>query len=264
MTLAICKSRAVVLLIAGLGFFAGPDWTWADPAAAASEFAAYVKKSFQEAQARYQTAPAQPDAAWQFARACYDLADLATNNTQRASLAEQGIAACRQAITRESNSAPAHYYLGMNLGQLAQTKGWSALAMVSQLERVFSEARDLDERFDYAGPHRNLGILYRDAPAIVSIGSRSQARQHLERATRLAPQYPGNRLNLIETYLKWGELQNARRELTALEQVWPSARTNLAGVVWVGSWAEWEPRLSKLRKKLDGSSKALEAPRHRN
>jgi hypothetical protein len=62
-------------------------------------------------------------AAWQFGRACFDLAEFATNNTERASLAEQGIAACRQAMARESNSAPAHYYLGMNLGQLAETKG---------------------------------------------------------------------------------------------------------------------------------------------
>ena len=39
---------------------------------------------------------AKATAAWQFGRACFDLAEFATNNTERASLAEQGIAACRQ------------------------------------------------------------------------------------------------------------------------------------------------------------------------
>ena len=124
---------------------------------------------------------------------------------QRAALAEQGIAACRQAIARESNSAPAHYYLGMNLGQLAQTKGLGALRLVNQMEREFTPGARAGRAVRLRGPDRNLGLLYRDAPAIGSVGSRSKAREHLERAVELAPQYPENRLNLIEAYLKWGE-----------------------------------------------------------
>ncbi|MCX6930190.1 MAG: hypothetical protein NT154_44320 [Verrucomicrobia bacterium] len=59
--------------------------------------------------------------------------------------ADQGIAACRLAIMRETNSAPAHYYLGLNLGQLARTKGLGALKLVDQMEREFNRAHDLDE-----------------------------------------------------------------------------------------------------------------------
>jgi hypothetical protein len=71
------------------------------------------------------------------------------------------------------------------------------------MEREFSLARKLDEHFADAGPDHNLGLLYRDAPALGSIGSRAKARQHLQRAVELAPQYPEKRLNLIEAYLKW-------------------------------------------------------------
>ena len=53
------------------------------------------RRNFQEAQARYRKAPGEATAAWQFGRACFDLAEFATNKTERASLAEQGIAACR-------------------------------------------------------------------------------------------------------------------------------------------------------------------------
>ncbi len=84
---------------------------------------ALAKKSFRRAHARYQNEPRDTEAAWQFARACFDLADVATESAERAEVAEQGIAACRQALARDPNSAPLHYYLGMNLGQLAQTKG---------------------------------------------------------------------------------------------------------------------------------------------
>ncbi len=267
MTLATCNSRAGTLrrgllwLSAGLALVAWPDLARADVGeAAASEFSAYVKKSLEEAQARYHSAPAQTNVAWQFARACFDLAELATDKAERASLAEQGIAACRQALARYSNSAPARYYLGMNLGELAQTRGLSALKLVNQMEDAFSRARELDEHIDWAGPDRNLGLLYRDAPTIVSVGSRSKARRHLERAAKLAPQYPENRLNLIEAYVKWGELGSARRELAALDQLWSSARTNLVGVAWTGSWADWERRRARFSKKLEASPKALGAP----
>jgi hypothetical protein len=256
---------SVPILLAGcLGLFVGMDRTLAEPSAAEAEFATYVQTRFQEAQTAYRKAPAEVSAAWQFARACFELAELATNKTQRASLAEEGIATSQRAISREANSAPAHYYLALNLGQLARTKGLGALKLVGQMEQEFTRARDLDRQLDWAGPDRHLGVLYRDAPSIGSIGSRSRAREHLTRAVQLAPQYPENGLNLVETYLKWGEPTNAQRGLTALEQIWPAARTNLVGVAWAASWADWEPRLEKLRKKIGRSPNAVTAPREKN
>ena len=224
-------------------------WARAESPAAQTNFAAYARGNYQQAETRYQNNPNDAGAAWQFARACFDLADLATNRSARATVAEQGIAASRRGVAREPNLAAAHYYLGMNLGQLAQTKSLGALKLVGQMEREFSLARTLDERLDFAGADRNLGLLYRDAPAIGSIGSRTKARQHLQRAVELAPQYPENRLNLIEAYLKWGDRNGVRRELQALEEMWPGARANLAGVAWAASWEDWGARLEKARKK---------------
>src|SRR6266850_4859493 len=84
-------------------------------------FSAQAQRAFWEALKRYEGEPRNAEAAWQFARACFDRAEFATNSTERAEIAELGIAACQQLIAREPKSAPAHYYLGMNLGQLAQT-----------------------------------------------------------------------------------------------------------------------------------------------
>src|SRR5438067_433410 len=52
--------------------------------------AAQSKRAFWEARARYQAEPRDAEAAWQFGRACFDLADFATNSTERAEIAEQG------------------------------------------------------------------------------------------------------------------------------------------------------------------------------
>lgn len=262
MALATPISWARVVFPVCLGLLIEANQTLADPPAAQTGFAASAQRNFQAAQARYRNAPGEVAAAWTFSRACFDLADLATNKTERASLAEQGIAAAQQAIARASNSAAAHYYLGMNLGQLARTRGLSALKLVNQMQRAFTRAHDLDEQLDWAGPDRNLGLLYRDAPAFASIGSRSKAREHLKRAVELAPRYPENRLNLVETYLDWGEPNSAQRELTTLEADWPSTRTNFVGEAWAASWADWEPRLKMLKKKVEGPPKLLGAPRN--
>jgi tetratricopeptide (TPR) repeat protein len=239
---------------ASLGCLLNPACLLADTAPAEREYAAYVKKGYREAETRYQGRPSDNEAAWQFARACFDLADLATNRTERAAIAERGIAACRPVIERAPNLVPAHYYLGMNLAQLAQTKTLGALKLVTQMEREFTLTCKLDEQYDYAGSDRNLGLLYRDAPSLGSIGSRTKAREHLQRAVDLAPQYPENRLNLIETYVKWADRDGAQRELQALDKIWPSARTNLAGVAWSASWGDWEQRREKARKKLASSA----------
>ncbi len=224
-------------------------------------FALAAQKDYLVAQARYRLEPEKVDAAVQFGRACFDRAEFSTSSTERAGLAEQGIAACRQALTRVSNSAAAHYYLGLNQGQLARTKSLGALRLVNQMEREFTTARALDEQFDYAGADRALGLLYRDAPAFASIGNRSKAREHLERALKLAPNFPENRLNLLESALEWGEKESARRELAVLEAALPAARFSLSGPAWAATWADWDNRLRAAKKKLEDPSKKLETPR---
>jgi tetratricopeptide (TPR) repeat protein len=233
------------------------------PSTVENESASRAKRVYWEADARFKKEPKNVEAAWQFGRACFDAAEFATNSTERAQMAEQGIAACKQALVQNRDSAAAHYYLGMNLGELAQTRGLSALKLVDQMQREFELARTLDELLDYAGPDRNLGMLYRDAPAWISVGSKSKARKHLIHAVELAPNYPDNRLNLAEAYVKWSDRVGVRREFKALEELWPKARTNFVGAAWSSSWVDWERRLRELKKKVEEPSKTLESPRQK-
>ena len=243
---------ALVLLAWGMGV--GRAAAGADPAAAA-------RNAFGLAEAAYKSSPGTGSNAWQFARACFDLAEFASKSSERADLAQQGIKAAQQAVAQDSKSAPPHYYLGMDLGQLARTKSLGALRLVNQMEREFKQARELDEHFDYAGSDRNLGLLYRDAPSITSVGSRSKARQHLERAVELAPNYPENRLCLMEAYMKWGERAEAQKQLQSLQELWPGAQKTLTGEVWASSWTDWDQRLKQARAKLDPPGKAPEGSR---
>jgi tetratricopeptide (TPR) repeat protein len=228
-----------------------------------TEFEAYARRNFWQAMARYNKNGHGPKEAWDFARTCFDAAEYATNSSERAAIAEQGIAACREVIAADPNSAPAHYYLGMNLGELAQTKSLGALSIVNQMEREFGAALELDAKFDYAGPDRCLGLLYRDAPSFASIGNKTKARRHLQAATDLAPDYPENRLNEVETFLKWSDRNSAKRELKALEELLPKARATFSGDAWAATWADWDKRIAAAQEKIEEGSKKIESPHHK-
>jgi tetratricopeptide (TPR) repeat protein len=217
-------------------------------------FAARAGAEFQRARTQLQSDANNSTNAWQFARAAFDFAEFSTNDTQRADLANQGIAACRALVAREPKTAAGHYYLAMNLGQLARTELIGALALVKEMEHEFKMAAELDARLDYAGPERNLGLLYREAPGWpASIGNQPNARSFSEQAVRLAPDYPENHLDLIESYLKWNQPDDAKKEMNALNSLWPVARTNFTGEKWESNWADWSARRDDARKQLDAS-----------
>ena len=210
----------------------------------------YAEAEYSASKAEHLKSPTNALFASHFARMCFDRAEFSSNATERAVLAEQGITACREVIRRDSNSAPARLYLAMNLGQLARTKTFGALAIVTEMERQFSLARLLDEELDFAAPDRYLGLLYREAPVIVSVGDRSKARRHLLKAVELAPEYPANRLNLAESFLSWGEKSEARRQLNLFNASLPVARTNFSGMRWSAAWVDWELRYEHVRDAL--------------
>jgi hypothetical protein len=229
------KSAAIFLLFAFVAAACAQSTT--NPV-----FAARAEKAFRLAQIQFASST-NDSAAWQFARACFDFADFATNETGRAAIARQGIAACRELLARETNSAPGHYYLAMNEGQLAKAEAPSLAAyrLVRQMEREFKTAAELDKSLDHAGPERNLGLLYRDAPGWpFSIGSRRKAREGLEQAAKLA-----------ESFLQWHETDNAKNELARLDALWPQAQTNFTGEAWEQSWDDWSTRRDAARKKLE-------------
>src|ERR1700748_554827 len=127
-------------------------------------FAARAEKEILRRQAALAAAPNDPTNCWQFARACFDWADFATNDTQRADVSRLGIEAARRLIAQHSKSVAGHYYLAMDEGQLAEPvePSLQAFHLVNDLEREFKTTSLLDPHFDYAGPARNLGLLYRD------------------------------------------------------------------------------------------------------
>lgn len=239
--------RCATLLPALLFFALAP------PGAAAAEFAARAERAFITARAAYHQQPTNVAAALRFARAAFDHAEYASDDDEREEIAETGIAVARAAISREPTNAAAHYWLGMNYGQLARTKSLGALRLVRDMEDEFQRARSLDEHVDYAGPDRSLGLLYRDTPGWpTSIGNKKKARAHLDRAAALAPEFPDNQLALLESFEKWGDKPAFDRQMQHTRRILEKARTQFTGPEWEPSWADWEKRFRAMQAKAVG------------
>jgi tetratricopeptide (TPR) repeat protein len=225
---------------------------------------AIIQRNYETERRHYEANPDDDQAAWQFGHACFDRAEFPRDDAERASLADEGIAACRKVITRQPNLAAGHYYLAMNLAQLARTKTLGALPLVHQMEKEWLAALALDEKLDYAGPDRYVGLLYRDAPGWpISVGDTVKARQHLEHAVEAGPNFPENYLNLAESYLAWNDRGDAQRAAEKLRLLWPAARKEFAGEYWRESWKDWNRRLKKIQATLNSDPDQPLPPRQK-
>jgi tetratricopeptide (TPR) repeat protein len=200
--------------------------------------------------AEYRPNSTNADALIKLAAACADLADLATNHSQRASLAQEGMQAARKALEQAQTNAAAHFFLALNIGQLAQTKSLGALSLVKEMEQELLKAIEYGPGVEHGGPDRSLGMLYRDAPgAPFSIGSDSKAREHLQKAIQIAPDYPDNYLTLLESDLTWKNRQELHATMITYEKILPNARAKYTGPEWEQPWRDWEVRWQKIRRK---------------
>jgi tetratricopeptide (TPR) repeat protein len=237
----LSKTLCVALLSLGISIgFGAPEST--------PSFASIAEKKYIAAGLRHQAEPKNVEAAWQFAKICFDWADLAPTNDQREKIAVDGIAAARRLISDKPRLAVAHYYLAMDLGQLARTKSIGALRIVDEMEREFKTVLELDSKLDFAGADRNLGMLYHEAPGWpASIGSAKKARHHLERSRELAPEFPDNHLYLLEAYLKWGDKKAAQREYDSLQKLWPEMKKQFTGDQCTRDWLDWDKRWKRVQ-----------------
>jgi tetratricopeptide (TPR) repeat protein len=212
-------------------------------------------KNLEAAENALNVSATNAEVAWKLGRAFFDLAEFPKDKDEQASLAEKGISACKTAVSLSSNSVAAHYYLGLNLGQLSRTKGLGALRTIGPMQRAFEVSLALDETFDHAGPHRNLGYLFRDAPTWAGIGDRAKAKKHLERAVALDPEYMENRLALLEGRINWKQWDVAARELAAIRAAWPDAKAKVVTAAERAVWWDWEELLRRLSEKIDAKQR---------
>ena len=223
----------------------------ASVAAAEPDFTAEARAAYEAAQTAYSTNTSSVAAAIDLTRTAFDYADLAPNDTIRENVANNGIATAKAAIAGNTNLVAAHYYLALNIGQLARTKMLGALKLLTEMERELNVVIFLDPKFDYAGGHRTIGVLYLEAPGWpTSVGDKKKARFHLEQALQIAPEFPDNHLCYLEALIKWKEWKLATEKLSDYRGIVPKAKERFTGPDWNYEWSDWTPREKAIQQKI--------------
>jgi hypothetical protein len=106
-----------------------------------------------------------------------------------------------EAVSRvQAPGAEALYWFALASFSSAQTRGYAAvLSVKDDAIACMQRAAALDERIDYAGPHRALGAWLAALPSAAG-GSAAASRSHFERARALFPLYFLTAVKQAETY----------------------------------------------------------------
>lgn len=249
------SARQKVLLLAALLLWSALGLC-ADPAREAHA------RLYAEARKAWQADPTNAAAVIRFGKAAFEHADFVESSSVRASIAEEAIGPLRTLLGREPKSGPTHYWLAMNLGQLARTKTLGALKLVREMEKEFLAAREFDKQQDFAGPDRNLGHLYFQAPGWpTSIGNNKKARVHLDEAVKLAPEFPANHVGLLEVAVDARDTKAAQAALKALAEGRAKALEKFSGPEWQDDWAAWDKDRDRFSNQLD---ELLKSPPNRS
>lgn len=164
------------------------------------------------------------DAQWEAAQALAFVAENDTRADVRREAAKTGIVFSRRARELKLDGVEGHYWYAINVGLLADVDRAYGLDAVGEMETALKRAIELDERYDFAGPLRVLGILHLRTPAPpVSIGSPRKGLKLLQRAVELFPDYSENYLYLAEALRDNGRADEAREAIRKVldAQPWP-------------------------------------------
>jgi tetratricopeptide (TPR) repeat protein len=195
-----------------------------------------------------QAAHALPDdyaVQWETAEALEFLAANETRSDLRRDTARKGIVFARRARELKPDGVEGYYWYALNVGWLADVDRAYGIDAVGEMQTALKRAIELDERYDFAGPLRVLGILHLRTPQPpASIGSPRKGLQLLQRAVELFPDYPENYLYLAEALHDTGHADEAKEALRKVLEAkpWPDQHFESE---------QWKAEALKLRAQLD-------------
>ncbi len=146
------------------------------------------------------------------AEAYYRLADPQADVSREFHYYERTATYARKVLEMAPNRIEGHYWSGLALLKKAQKNGGvGAYFVVKEGIRELEKVRQALPIYDHAGASRVLGLLYCLAPKWSPFGDLDKSIKLAEEATRLAPDYPLNRLYLADAYKKRGDKEAAIR-----------------------------------------------------
>jgi len=184
-----------------------PDAVYADRAVLAS-----ARRAADLWSARLAADARDFDAAWKLARADYWLGGHAPDAERRGFL-ERGIEAGRKAVALQPSRPEGHFWIGANMGALAESFGLrQGLKYRKPVKEALETVLRLDPAFLEGSADRALGRWYFKVPRLFG-GSRQLAEAHLRKSLTYNPNSSASHFFLAELLLDAGRTAEGRAEL---------------------------------------------------
>jgi tetratricopeptide (TPR) repeat protein len=148
--------------------------------------------------------------AWKLARISYWLGTQGPDAGRRRSL-DRGVKAGETATRLESGRPEGHFWLAANMGALAEFHGLlQGIKYRGRIKDELEAVLRIDPAWQYGSADRALGWWYFKVPGLFG-GSRTKAREHLERALARHPESPVTLYFLAELAVADRRRDDARR-----------------------------------------------------
>jgi predicted Zn-dependent protease len=155
--------------------------------------------------------PESPARLGEEARLLHFLAEATRDGGQRDRYREQGRALAKRALAEDPEQPAALLWWTAHRGaQATALNPFQAVKIAKEIEQTLLRLRAVAPEYDSSAADRVLGIVYQVAPAVVSIGSKEKAREHLNAALRRHPEHPGNLLSAAKYLLENGDCPKAK------------------------------------------------------
>ena len=162
--------------------------------------------------------PRDFDAAWKLARADYWLGGHVPARESRA-MYEQGIEAGRKAVALHPDRPDGHFWIGANMGALAESFGLrQGIKYRTQIKEELETVRRLAPGYLDGSADRALGRWYYKVPRLFG-GSQKLAESHLRTSLTYDPASTASHYFLAELLLDQRRTQEARAELQCVIDV---------------------------------------------
>jgi tetratricopeptide (TPR) repeat protein len=159
--------------------------------------------------------PRNFDAAWKLARAEFWLGGHVPEAERRA-LYEDGMDAARKAIAIEPNRPEGHFWLGANMGVMAESFGVRAgLKYRGPIRDELETVLKIDPKFQQGSADRALGRWYAKVPGLFG-GSSKKAEEHYRAALQMNPISTATLYYYAELLEDMGRKTEARAEAQAV------------------------------------------------
>jgi hypothetical protein len=153
------------------------------------------------------------EAMWRLAKFKFYLSNLESEEAQKITVLQAGIAAAERAIKLDTNRVEGHFWLGVNKGKYADLKGgFAALGLVKTVRRELETALKLDPTYAKGTIQLALGEMSLRVPRLLG-GNDKRGIEMLEAGLKAGQANAELKLALAEQYEKKNRKAEAKKLL---------------------------------------------------